>query len=184
MSRRLFVAVALDEATRAACAAVAEHLRGEGWHARWVQPENYHLTVAFLGGVDADRVDDVAAAVRDVAAGVPSFEVPLDAVGAFPHERRPRVAWTGPAHAVRAFGTACGVVRSSLVARGFTFDDRADAHVTLARADGFAPLPSVAPPRDAVVMAEAMTLYESFTERGGARYVALERFPLAAATPG
>ncbi len=179
MRRRLFVAVALDDATRAACAAAAERLRSEGWSARWVAPHNYHLTVAFVGSVDAERVTDVASALHDVAGNVPSFTVPLDAVGAFPSKRAPRVAWVGPARPIAAFGELCRAVRASLSAHGFTFDDRSDAHVTLARADRSTPLPNVTPPRDMRIVADAVTLYESFTQSGGARYAALELFALA-----
>ena len=180
MKRRLFVAVALDDTTREACAGVARRLRAKGWPGRWIAPENYHLTVAFLGGVEDDRVGAASAAVRDVVGSVSPFDVRLDAVGAFPNDERPRVAWTGPLHGANAFGSLCGAVRSSLAAHGFTFDERSDAHVTLARADGKAPLPRVAPARDVTVRVDALTLYESFTRASGASYVALERHQLGA----
>ncbi len=176
MKRRLFIAATLDDDARGACAAAAGRLRATGWNARWIPPENYHLTIAFLGAVDADRLDDIVRAVRDVTGDLAPFTVRLDAVGAFPNERTPRVAWVGPARPVAAFGTLCGVVRSSLASRGLTFDARADAHVTLARADGTTVLPRIAPPRHVAVVVDAAVLYESFTEPGGARYVVLDRF--------
>ena len=176
--RRLFVAADVDDAARAACARVAEQLRATGWHARWVPPENYHLTVAFLGGVDEERVPEVIAAVRVAAARFAAFDIPLDNIGAFPSARKPRVAWVGPAVEVSAFAALCGAVRAPLAALGFTFELHADAHVTLARGEGRAPLPAVETPRIEPQRIASLTLYESFTERTGARYVALERFPL------
>jgi 2'-5' RNA ligase len=176
--RRLFVAVELDDTTRAACAAVAERLRAAGWNGKWVAVENYHLTVAFLGAVDEERVAEVVAALHEVAPRIPSFEVALNAVGAFPSERKARVAWVGPAARVPAYGTLSGAVRSALTALGFSFDRDAEPHVTLARADGRSPLPSVEPPHGPPLHARALTLYQSFTEPGGARYLALERFSL------
>jgi 2'-5' RNA ligase len=176
---RLFVAADLDVASREACARVAEHLRERGWPGRWVAPENYHLTVAFLGSVDPARLPDVVKAVQDAAPRVAPFDVPLDAVGAFPNSRRPRVVWVGPGAAVLAFGTLCGVVRSELAALGFTFEPHADAHVTLARAAGpTVALPAVDPPRIAPLPVAALTVYESFTERAGARYEAVARVSL------
>ena len=65
---RLFVAAEIDEPARAACADVAQRLRAKGFAAKWVLPENYHLTVAFIGGVEEARVESVRAAVRDAAA--------------------------------------------------------------------------------------------------------------------
>ncbi|HWT04433.1 MAG TPA: RNA 2',3'-cyclic phosphodiesterase, partial [Xanthomonadales bacterium] len=88
MRRRLFVAADIDDEARAECADVAERLRAAEWAARWVAPENYHLTVAFLGGVDDERVAELTAAVRDAAACVSAFDVPLEIVGAFPNARK------------------------------------------------------------------------------------------------
>jgi RNA 2',3'-cyclic 3'-phosphodiesterase len=180
---RLFVAADLDSTSRAACAGVAERLREGGWPGRWVAPENYHLTVAFLGSVDPARLPEVVKAVQDTAPRVRPFDVPLDAVGAFPNARRPRVVWVGPGLAVPAFEALCGLVRHELAALGFTFDPHTDAHVTLARAAG----PTTAlPPADAPTIAPLrvaqLTLYQSFTERSGARYEVLERFGLGAAS--
>ena len=180
MRYRLFIAADIDDPARAACATVAERLRAAGWPGRWVAPENYHLTVAFLGGVDDERVAGLAAAARDAAAGHRAFDVPLDTVGAFPNARKPRVAWIGPAAAVPAFGALCDTVRRPLAVLGFTFEPHSDAHVTLARGDGRVALPVVDSPPIASQQIAALTLYQSFTERSGARYVALERFPLSA----
>jgi len=168
----------IDDVARAACAHCAEALRASGWSARWVAPEHYHVTVAFLGGVDDERVAEVIAAVRKAAAGVRAFDVPLDAAGAYPNSRKPRVAWIGPAAAVPPFGALCNAVRGPLAALGFTFAEHADAHVTLARGDGRVAMPDVEAPRIAPQRIDSLTLYESFTERTGARYVALDRFTL------
>ena len=178
MKRRLFVAAPLDNASRSACAQVAERLRARGWPARWVAPEQYHLTVAFLGGVAEERMAEIEAAVSAVAPRLAPFDVPLDTVGAFPAPPRPRVVWVGPSRPVPAFGTLCGVVRSALVALGISFDPHSDPHVTLARSDGRAALPPVAPPR-AIVPVDALTLYESITSPAGARYEPLASIPLA-----
>jgi 2'-5' RNA ligase len=176
--RRLFVAAELDDRARGACARVAERLRAQGWPGRWIAPENYHLTVAFIGGVDEERVPAVSAALRALAPAQPGFVLALDAVGAFPGPRRPRVAWAGPHAPPAGFAALCGAVRAALTELGFAFDERTDPHVTLARADGRTPLPEVAPPA-ALVRVERLTLFESVTAPEGARYTPLERYELA-----
>jgi 2'-5' RNA ligase len=175
--RRLFIAAALDDAAREACAAAAERLRAAGWAARWSDPRGYHLTVAFLGGVEGERVDAVVTALLEATQRLAPLTIPLDTLGAFPDQHRPRIAWVGPRAEVPAFGTLCGVVRSRLVALGFSFDHGAAPHVTLARADGRTPLPTVAPPRVSLPV-DALTLFESFTEAAGARYESLFTLPL------
>lgn len=183
MKRRLFVAAALDEASRAACAAAAERLRAKGWPGRWVAPENYHLTVAFLGGVPEERIAEIDTALAGAAPRLFPVTVRLDTIGAFPTAQRPRIAWAGPGRAVPAFATLCGVVRSTLVALGFTFEGNADPHVTLARGDGRSPLPRLTP-RPAEIVVDTLTLYESVTLPEGAQYQPLARFPIGGAAVG
>lgn len=185
MSRlRLFAAVGIDDAARAACSAAAARLRAAGFVARWVEPRNYHVTVAFLGGVEEERVDGVAFALEQVAPRIERFSLLLDALGAYPNERKARIAWAGPAGDVPAFAALCGAVRGALAGLGFCFDRTADPHVTLARADGRRALPQVAPLEAPPVAVDALTLYRSFTEPTGARYVPLATVSLGDPSPG
>jgi 2'-5' RNA ligase len=175
----LFVAADLDEVTRAACASTAGRLRAAGWTGRWVDPANYHVTVAFMGSVDEAVVDEIVAALRALAPVLEAFEVPIDAVGGFPETRRARVAWVGPAAPVPAFSLLCRLVRGALAALGLRFDQHADPHVTLARAVGLAgELPHIEPPITPPLRIAGLTLYESVLAPGGARYDALEWLPL------
>jgi RNA 2',3'-cyclic 3'-phosphodiesterase len=74
----------------------------EAWRAalpdprlRWAPVENLHVTLCFLGGVDADRVEDLATALSSKLAGMPRTEVRLKGLGAFPGHQRPKVLWAG-----------------------------------------------------------------------------------------
>jgi 2'-5' RNA ligase len=161
---------------------VAGALRESGFAARWVAPERYHLTVAFLGMVDESRLSDIAATVRTAAAAASPFEIPLDAVGAFPNPGHARVVWVGAREPQPAFATLCSDVRGALHPLGFTFEEDAVSHVTLARADGSQRLPSVAVPRGVTLETASLALFRSTSEAGGSRYVVLERFPFASQT--
>ncbi len=60
-----FFALELSDAARAQVAAFAERWQGQvdpSLNAQWVAPENYHVTLKYLGGVPPERV---AAAVTD-----------------------------------------------------------------------------------------------------------------------
>jgi 2'-5' RNA ligase len=177
---RLFVAAALDDAARTACADAADRLRATGFPGTWVPPENYHLTVAFLGGVDDVRIAEVSGAVNDAAKFVSPVDVPIDALGAFPDERRPRVAWAGPSAPVTGFGLLSDAVRGSLAAVGFVFAGRGEAHVTLARSDARTPLPPAGALREASIRIDELVLYRSLSAPAGVRYEPLERFALGA----
>ena len=66
---RGFVAVLLPEALREAVARVAAPLRGHG-DVKWVAPENYHLTLKFLGQVPVALADSDAAVIVTAHPGV------------------------------------------------------------------------------------------------------------------
>src|SRR5687768_8134358 len=94
---RLFVAVEIDDEARRVAAATADALQtaiGPAFKARWVPPENMHLTVRFVGHVDDDRAPALIDALRrplDIA----PFDLELGACGAFPPSGPLRVLWMG-----------------------------------------------------------------------------------------
>ena len=76
--------------------ALAGRLHGV-WRRAPDATRDLHLTLAFVGDVDRDRLP--LEAVGD-AVGGPGFELPIDAVGYWPHNR---IVWAG--------STACPVAR-------------------------------------------------------------------------
>ena len=94
---RTFIAVELQEEQKRALRQVQETLRAEraGRYVRWVAPEAVHLTLKFLGGVDADKMPGLQNALTHACADVPPFALTLRGVGAFPNTRRPNVVWVG-----------------------------------------------------------------------------------------
>src|SRR5262249_40593670 len=78
---RSFVAVLLDGATRAALGAETERLRAVARDVGWVAPENLHITLKFLGGVDADRLETVGSSLRVAAEGATAFDLVIEGLG-------------------------------------------------------------------------------------------------------
>ena len=66
---RLFVALALPETVRWQLRLLSGGLPG----ARWVEPENFHITLRFIGEVDGAEFHDIDAALAGIRA--PSFTV-------------------------------------------------------------------------------------------------------------
>jgi 2'-5' RNA ligase len=142
--RRLFAGIQLDDASRAACANVSEGLQRAGFTAKYEAAGKFHVTLAFLGNVAANQVDAIASALDGVAAQTAPFALTLDKVGAFPHERRPRVVYIGARDQGAPFRALAQSVRGSFAALGFHFDGDSVAHVTIARVkDPRAPLRSI-----------------------------------------
>src|SRR5260370_1063747 len=98
MSRRTmrtFVAVPLDNAIRQRAVALQGQLGQAGTPVKWVEPENLHVTMLFLGEVDAREVLDVCRSVQNAAEAIPPFEIEVTGLGGFPNLRRPRTLWIG-----------------------------------------------------------------------------------------
>jgi RNA 2',3'-cyclic 3'-phosphodiesterase len=132
---RSFVAVLLPEPVRAGLAAVSAELRGRAPGLAWVRADNLHLTLRFLGDVEAVTLGRVREAVTVAAGAVSPFTVTLGGLGGFPAERAPRVVWAGVVLGAAGLGALHAALEEALVARGIPGDRRAfHPHVTLARA--------------------------------------------------
>ena len=94
---RLFVAIPMPEAVRKEVIHVQRELQRSVSHAavRWTKPEQFHLTLRFLGDVPAEHVPALQEAVNTVCAGVPALHLRAQGVGFFPKTNSPRVIWVG-----------------------------------------------------------------------------------------
>ena len=87
--KRLFIGVELPPGCKATLLALDPRIRG----LRWLPEDKLHLTLSFLGTIDAqgeERLHEALCAVR-----VPPFILPLRGVGAFNARGRPSVVWVG-----------------------------------------------------------------------------------------
>lgn len=169
---RLFAGIELDNVTRETCVQTQDRLRGAAFDARYEPVEKLHVTLAFLGRVEAERVSGIEAAIDAVAAHVSAFTLTLDKLGAFPHERRPRVIFVGSRAQGAEFRNLAMSLREPYEGMGFSFDDDVVAHVTIARVKGGSarplPLLDIAP---AQLRVAELALFESLPDGGTTRYV-------------
>ena len=86
---RLFVALSLPETLRSRLCGLCNGLPG----ARWVAPDNLHLTLRFIGEVDGRDAEDIDAALSGIH--FPRFALTLSGVGEFGDGRRLRSVWVG-----------------------------------------------------------------------------------------
>jgi 2'-5' RNA ligase len=126
---RLFVGLALPAAIKAELALLAGGIPG----ARWVPPENYHLTLRFIGEVEswqAQEADDALATIR-----AKPFELSLRGLGTFEKAGRVSALWVG-AEKSEALAFLQTKVESALQRAGLEPErKRFSPHVTLARTD-------------------------------------------------
>ncbi|RDV83229.1 RNA 2',3'-cyclic phosphodiesterase [Ammonifex thiophilus] len=92
---RLFWAVPLPAPLRRQLAELQKELGFSPRSVKWVEEENLHLTVRFLGDTEAGQVDSLREAVSARLAGIKAFLLEAEKLGAFPSLARPRVIWVG-----------------------------------------------------------------------------------------
>lgn len=189
---RLFVGLAPGAATRARLAAAAaglhEALGPAARGLRFAAPETLHLTLRFLGEVEAARVAAVAGALRAAAAAAAPFALEVGGAGAFPGPGRPRVVFLSLGGDLAALAALAAGLEARLVAAGFPPEPRPfRPHLTVARPRGrarpaglAAALAAAGGPAVPWAVAEA-TLFESHLGAAGARHEPLLVAPLGGA---
>ncbi len=134
---RLFIAIPIAESVRAALAEFQSHLAAglPGW--RWSRPENLHLTLAFLGETNPDKIPRIEGILRRACAEAAPFELELSGLGAFPSARDPRVLYLGCARGEAELSALAGKILPGLRGADLLPEAEKDrafrAHLTLAR---------------------------------------------------
>jgi 2'-5' RNA ligase len=112
-------------------------LRGGLPGARWIDVENYHLTLRFFGDIEGHVADEIANALDRVRR--PSFQMKLSGVGAF-GSKKPHAVWAGVQTSPDLYALQAEIER--ICQRlGIPADPRKfSPHVTLARLRNSSPL--------------------------------------------
>ncbi|SFF02819.1 RNA 2',3'-cyclic phosphodiesterase [Methylobacterium sp. 13MFTsu3.1M2] len=177
---RLFTGLAVPPAIADALRAWQGGLPG----ARWIEPGDFHVTLRFIGDVDATTADDVVEALSEMRVR-PALTVTLDGLGIFGGDR-PRALYASVVPEAEL--TDLQAEQERLVRRAGVEPERRKftPHVTLARlrrdatpeaaamylsqAPVFAPL---------IYTSERVTLFSARDSTGGGPYVAEAEFPFA-----
>ena len=175
---RLFVALALPDTIRDQLPRICAGLPG----ARWVPPENLHLTLRFIGELDPNDILDIDDALSHISAD--AFEIRLDTIGFFGKGRAIRALWIKTARSPE-LAVLHANVESAMVRAGCAPENRKFLpHVTLAR---FRRAQSDLVERfvaDHLMFkldpfpVQALTLYSSLLSHAGATYTSEAKYPL------
>jgi 2'-5' RNA ligase len=177
--QRLFIALTLPAAVREILATLPQKTAGVSWS----RPEQWHLTLRFLGDVPASQIERLLERLATVH--VEPFVLPVEGVGTFPPNRPPRVVWIGTGSGHPRLFQLRQRIDDAVLAAGIDLDVRSfHPHVTLARCNeevgpGLSPWlhrhrEFTAPP----FRVESFELYRSELHPGGAVHTELATYPL------
>ena len=188
---RLFVALELPHAVRAALGEIAARLRPAGTPAvRWTDPNGIHLTLKFIGEVEPAKgaaIRKALPAVRAPRAIATAFR----GLGWFPNARRPRVLWAG-VEAGNELAELAAAIEEQLAPLGIPREEREfRPHLTLARIKDDRGLERLRHEVERLASPEfgraeygEFDLIESKLHPKGAVYTRVERFAFATAPAG
>jgi 2'-5' RNA ligase len=192
---RLFIAADLDARARAEVAAAVRRLRdrserdrpGSTRGASWVGAPNLHLTLHFLGEIEAARLASLEGALAPALEIAPP-RIGLGRWGVFPPTGSPRVLWAAVTSGAAELALAHEVIGRRLRAAGVATEARPfSPHLTVARvkvpSGTHWPRMIAAAPSDLACewALDACTLYESHLSPAGSAYDALLRIPFGSA---
>ncbi len=165
----LFFALWPDEFLQQPLATLAQTLRAQ-CGAKLVDEKNIHLTLAFLGEVDASNIARMIEAAATIK--LKSFPLQLNQLGSF---HRSKVAWIAPTETPPELLSLVSDLHDKLRAENFTFDTKPFVpHITLLRKTHS--LETTKLEKAISWNVRAFALVRSYSEERGVRYEVIRKF--------
>ena len=132
---RSFIAIELPGELKLAISRLQEQLKsGSRAPVKWVNPENTHLTLKFMGGIDLAIIDDIKKALREAAQSIPAISLGAEGLGTFSNNTRVQVIWVGLTGELDKLQKLQQRIDQELSPLGFPPGKRAfSPHLTIAR---------------------------------------------------
>ncbi|NMT64260.1 RNA 2',3'-cyclic phosphodiesterase [Marinobacter orientalis] len=177
-TRRLFFGLEIPTSVKQRLLSIQQPVAG----ARWQRADQLHLTLVFLGRVEAQQLPAIREAARNLP--VKPFDLTVTGLGCFGSPDHPRNLWAG-VQPVGKLAEMQSALSKRLASSGFGQEGRSfQPHITLARfkrdAGSVAELLQTHERRHAgSFLVGWLTLFESLPRQGGSVYHVVDRFPLA-----
>jgi 2'-5' RNA ligase len=184
--RRIFIAVKIDtgENLLNMISNLKTGLKDE--RIKWTEIENFHITLAFLGDTEEDKIKAINKMLKYACGGSGEFEIVIKGAGVFKNFNNPRVIWTGiqPSEKLNQLYES---IKSGLKDTGISLEERNfSPHLTLGRIKSIHnndALKTLIPGYSNLELQKQeikeVILYESLLFHSGPVYKPLRRFALA-----
>jgi RNA 2',3'-cyclic 3'-phosphodiesterase len=129
---RCFIAFDLPAPIKEELSQAQDSFKDCNLDAKWVKPQNIHMTLKFLGDVAEEKLDKIKEVITQVAQANMSLEADLTDFGFFPNQRKPRVFFisTNKEAQLKAIARS---LENKLEPLGFEKEEKFKSHLTLAR---------------------------------------------------
>jgi len=180
--KRLFIAIKIDPDP--AFLKMFRAVKSSLWQERikWVEENNLHMTLKFLGGTPVASIPEIVAILETTAVNICPFDYTLRKLGVFGSRYAPRVIWAG-LEPPEKFRSLMKTIQENLEQTGFRADrQNLVPHLTLGRIKSITDriifqrtIDQFANYSSTVYKAEFLTLYESILTSAGPQYHILRK---------
>ena len=185
-SIRAFIALDLSPASRHAIGKAIRRLEPGCPGVKWVNAEQLHLTMHFLGDVLYSDINRVCAAAQEAVGQLEPFSIHLHGLGAFPDLHRPRVIWVGVSEGHAELVELQKSLKGPLGQLGYPSDKSVfRPHITIGRVKRFGQLDGFAEAAEGLQDADfgacavdELVVYQSDLQRGGPQYTPISELEL------
>ncbi len=139
---RAFIAIELSPEIKDSLAQIESHLKYSGADVKWVEKDNIHLTLKFLGEITEEKCEKIKSILYEIGKDIKPFELSLKIskegsdpfLGAFPNLEHPRVIWVGLDKGAAEARILAEKIDEALSKIGFQKESRPfAAHLTIGR---------------------------------------------------
>jgi 2'-5' RNA ligase len=188
---RTFIALEMNEHLQSHLSGVIRQVAQALPRLNWVNPLGIHLTLAFLGELDAARLGQAMQATAAAAQQGKPFSYRLTRIGIFGSPRQPRVVWMGIEEKSASLVRLHAILNQELEQCGFATESRPfSPHLTLARVknplspDELERLQDILTGKQSDFISseeypvQSVNVMKSELLRSGAEYTCLKAYPL------
>jgi 2'-5' RNA ligase len=131
---RAFIAIKLPDFIKKDLKDVQKTMLTNGIKAKYISPENMHLTLKFMGNIDYDLLPELRDILTKSAQYVKPIRLSLKGIGAFPNSRSPKIIWAGINGETQKLSSLYAKLEQRLSNLGIPEEKREfHGHLTLAR---------------------------------------------------
>ena len=131
---RAFIAIPLPLEIKDYLASLEQQLKTSQADVKWVEPENIHLTLKFLGERNDKKIEKILEIMQGAAKDKPSFLIRLSSLGAFPRIDSPRIIWVGIQEGTQETEAIALELEEKIARLGIPKEDRPfSSHITIGR---------------------------------------------------
>lgn len=134
---RAFIAIELPTAVKDRLHDIQEELKKSGADVKWVNPENIHLTLKFLGDQDNKTIEKISQITEETLTKIQRYTIRLSTLGAFPRIESPRVLWVGIDTGDAQTKEIANLIEDRIATLGLAKEERDfSSHITIGRIKG------------------------------------------------